>query len=174
MNSAVCWSKASTWTPQTQTVALLHLQVVLVERNLILGLNSLHLASKEGHVQVVETVLNRGGKVDAATNVSDPAFWCSCSGSAQVTLPERQHGPAHRSSRRPGGSHKSAAQPRRKRERSGHGGLGRDVRHPLCSCCITLAHSLYCTKACCGFRVASLLSTWPLRKAGLQSFPCCL
>ena len=33
------------------------------------GLNALHLASKEGHVQVVNEMLRRGANVDAATKV---------------------------------------------------------------------------------------------------------
>ena len=34
------------------------------------GLNALHLASKEGHVNVVTELLKRGANVDAATKVS--------------------------------------------------------------------------------------------------------
>lgn len=33
------------------------------------GLNALHLASKEGHVNVVTELLKRGASVDAATKV---------------------------------------------------------------------------------------------------------
>ncbi len=33
------------------------------------GLNALHLASKEGHADVVRELLKRGGNVDAATKV---------------------------------------------------------------------------------------------------------
>ncbi len=34
------------------------------------GLNALHLASKEGHVNIVTELLKRGANVDAATKVS--------------------------------------------------------------------------------------------------------
>lgn len=34
------------------------------------GLNALHLASKEGHVEVVSELIQRGASVDAATKVS--------------------------------------------------------------------------------------------------------
>jgi len=34
------------------------------------GLNALHLASKEGHVNVVTELLSRGANIDAATKVS--------------------------------------------------------------------------------------------------------
>ena len=34
------------------------------------GLNALHLASKEGHVDVVRELIHRGAHVDAATRVS--------------------------------------------------------------------------------------------------------
>lgn len=34
------------------------------------GLNALHLASKEGHVEVVAELIQRGASVDAATKVS--------------------------------------------------------------------------------------------------------
>lgn len=35
------------------------------------GLNALHLASKEGHVNIVTELLRRGANVEAATKVSD-------------------------------------------------------------------------------------------------------
>ena len=34
------------------------------------GLNALHLASKEGHVNIVTELLRRGANVEAATKVS--------------------------------------------------------------------------------------------------------
>lgn len=34
------------------------------------GLNALHLASKEGHVHIIEELLSRGAKINAATKVS--------------------------------------------------------------------------------------------------------
>ena len=37
------------------------------------GLNALHLASKEGHVDVVKELLNQEASIDAATKVS-PLF----------------------------------------------------------------------------------------------------
>ena len=38
------------------------------------GLNALHLASKEGHVAVVEELLARGAKIDAATKKGNTAL----------------------------------------------------------------------------------------------------
>ena len=38
------------------------------------GLNALHLASKEGHVSVVEELLSRGAKIDAATKKGNTAL----------------------------------------------------------------------------------------------------
>ena len=38
------------------------------------GLNALHLASKEGHVGVVEELLARGAKIDAATKKGNTAL----------------------------------------------------------------------------------------------------
>lgn len=47
------------------------------------GLNALHLASKEGHVEVVAELLKLGATVDAATKVRPtPITYCS---SADVT-----------------------------------------------------------------------------------------
>ncbi len=36
------------------------------------GLNALHLASKEGHVNIVTELLRRGANVEAATKVRQP------------------------------------------------------------------------------------------------------
>lgn len=38
------------------------------------GLNALHLASKEGHVNVVRELLQRGANVDAATKKGNTAL----------------------------------------------------------------------------------------------------
>ena len=38
------------------------------------GLNALHLASKEGHVAVVEELMSRGAKIDAATKKGNTAL----------------------------------------------------------------------------------------------------
>jgi len=38
------------------------------------GLNALHLASKEGHVNIVTELLDRGAFIDAATKV----HYCAC------------------------------------------------------------------------------------------------
>lgn len=37
------------------------------------GLNALHLASKEGHVEVVAELIKLGASVDAATKVRPPS-----------------------------------------------------------------------------------------------------
>lgn len=37
------------------------------------GLNALHLASKEGHVEVVAKLIKLGASVDAATKVRPPS-----------------------------------------------------------------------------------------------------
>lgn len=46
------------------------------------GLNALHLASKEGHVEVVAELLKLGATVDSATKVTAT----STPGAAQVTF----------------------------------------------------------------------------------------
>lgn len=38
------------------------------------GLNALHLASKDGHVEIVTELLKRGAKVDAATKKGNTAL----------------------------------------------------------------------------------------------------
>lgn len=38
------------------------------------GLNALHLAAKEGHVDLVQELLDRGAAVDSATKVGDHSF----------------------------------------------------------------------------------------------------
>ena len=38
------------------------------------GLNALHLAAKEGHVQVVRELLERGAKIDSATKKGNTAL----------------------------------------------------------------------------------------------------
>ena len=41
------------------------------------GLNALHLASKEGHVPIVQHLLARGAKIDAATKKGNTALHIS-------------------------------------------------------------------------------------------------
>ena len=41
------------------------------------GLNALHLASKEGHVLIVQDLLARGAKIDAATKKGNTALHIS-------------------------------------------------------------------------------------------------
>lgn len=38
------------------------------------GLNALHLASKDGHIQVVDELLKRGANVDSATKKGNTAL----------------------------------------------------------------------------------------------------
>lgn len=52
---------------QTTTSILFNSRTCILFQN---GLNALHLASKEGHVDVVAELLKLGANVDAATKVS--------------------------------------------------------------------------------------------------------
>lgn len=45
------------------------------------GLNALHLASKDGHVEIVTELLKRGAKVDAATKKGNTALHIASLGS---------------------------------------------------------------------------------------------
>lgn len=47
------------------------------------GLNALHLASKDGHVEIVTELLKRGAKVDAATKKGNTALHIASLGKRQ-------------------------------------------------------------------------------------------
>ena len=53
------------WTPWSDLSSLVFLQN---------GLNALHLAAKEGHVDLVQELLERGATVDSATKVGYLSF----------------------------------------------------------------------------------------------------
>ncbi|KAJ8933670.1 hypothetical protein NQ314_013882 [Rhamnusium bicolor] len=57
------------------------------------GLNALHLASKDGHVEIVEELLKRGAVVDAATKKGNTALHiASLAGQEEVVKLLVQHG----------------------------------------------------------------------------------
>jgi ankyrin len=58
------------------------------------GLNSLHLASKEGHTEVVRELIRRGAKVDAATRVCLSSSTLSRHYNRPIHS-EREHCPSH-------------------------------------------------------------------------------
>lgn len=51
------------------------------------GLNALHLASKDGHVEIVTELLKRGAKVDAATKKGNTALHIASLGKYNCLLP---------------------------------------------------------------------------------------
>jgi ankyrin len=54
-------------------------------------LNALHLAAKEGHVQVVKELLSRGAKIDAATKKGNTALHiASLAGQVKIFTDERK------------------------------------------------------------------------------------
>ena len=48
------------------------------------GLNALHLASKDGHIQVVQELLKRGANVDSATKKGNTALHIASLGNITV------------------------------------------------------------------------------------------
>lgn len=50
------------------------------------GLNALHLASKDGHVEIVTELLKRGAKVDAATKKGNTALHIASLGKKKIII----------------------------------------------------------------------------------------
>lgn len=93
------------------------------------GLNALHLASKEGHVEVVAELIKHGANVDAATKVCTDAYQTDrqththtegekTMRECPVSYTEREHSAAHRLSGRPDRGGEGACHPQCQRQRT--------------------------------------------------------
>ena len=51
-----------------------------------IGLNALHLAAKDGHLQIVAELLKRGAAVDAATKKGNTALHIASLGKSRVLV----------------------------------------------------------------------------------------